>query len=380
MDGSRPLEALRELEAWGHARGWLGTDPYEGLNATRPRVLKSTRLGRRLLMQAVKRSPLDLRPLLGIRSEHSAVGAAQVVMGYAVDSPMLDESVRRQRLLDALGRLIALRRPEFAEACWSYHFDVESRAFFYPRTMPNTIATAWAGHALLDAHASTGDPALLELAASAGQFFLRRIGQTQAATGAYFGYFVGDRTEIHNANLLACGLLARLTRHGDDPELSAAVEAGVEYALAHQRADGSWVYAEPANMRWTDGFHTGYVLDALWYCAEACDRPDWHDALERGLAYYADRLFLADGTAKYYAESVYPIDTQSIAQGIRTFALTGAHSELARLICERALDTMRRPDGAFRFQRRRLWRNDVPHLRWAQAPMFDALARLCSVR
>jgi hypothetical protein len=28
------------------------------------------------------------------------------------------------------------------------------------------------------------------------------------------------------------------------------------------------------------------------------------------------------------------------------------------------------------FQRRRLWTNRIPHVRWVQAPMLDALARL----
>lgn len=365
-------QALRELEAWGHARDWVGTDPYEGLNASRPRWLKQTRLGRRVLMQVVKRSPLDVRPALGIRPADNAVALAQVVMGYAV------AGWHEERMRSALERLLALRLPAYEEACWGYHFDVETRAFFYPSTMPNTIATAWTGHALLDAHAVTGDEALLDVAASAGRFFLDQVGQTSAATGAYFGYFIGDRTEIHNANMLACSLLARLAAHRPDAEVTAAVEAGVGHALAHQAPDGSWVYAEPSNMRWVDGFHTGYVLDALWYCARATGRADWHEALQRGLAFYADRLFLADGTAKYYAQRVYPIDAQSIAQGIRTFALTGSDLPLAERIYDRGLVTMRRRDGAFRFQRRRFWRNDVPHLRWVQAPMFDALARLCS--
>jgi hypothetical protein len=41
-----------------------------------------------------------------------------------------------------------------------------------------------------------------------------------------------------------------------------------------------------------------------------------------------------------------------------------------------ALRKMRRPDGAFRFQRRRLWRNGTPHVRWSEAPMLLALTHL----
>ena len=41
---------------------------------------------------------------------------------------------------------------------------------------------------------------------------------TEAGDGAYFGYFPGDRTPIHNASLLIAGFLARL--HGARPRCS----------------------------------------------------------------------------------------------------------------------------------------------------------------
>ena len=37
---------------------------------------------------------------------------------------------------------------------------------------------------------------------------------------------------------------------------------------------------------------------------------------------------------------------------------------------------MRRRDGLFIFQRRRLWANRTPHMRWAQATMLLAMAHL----
>lgn len=373
------LDAVRGLERWGAERDWLGPDPYEGLNATRLPIAKRTRLSRRLLVQAVKRSPFDLRPLLGIDHRHNAAGVAQIVSGYA-KSTFLASEERREKLDRWVGHLLEMATSLVPEASWGYHFDLETRVFFYPATRPNTIATAFAGQALLDAHEVTGESELLGIAVRAGEFFLEHVPQTETEVGAYFGYLVGDRSPIHNANMLVCGLLARLAAAGGRADFREAAHAGVSYCLAHQRPDGAWTYGDRPNLQWVDGFHSGYVLDALMDCEAASVHPGVPDGLRLGLEHYRRRLFLPDGTARYFETRTYPIDGQCVAQGIRTFALASRldarYEADARRIFAFGLRRMRRDDGAFIFQRRRFWRNSAPHVRWVQAPMFRALVDL----
>src|SRR5204862_543544 len=146
--------------------------------------------------------------------------------------------------------------------------NVLPRVFFYPRGAPNSIATSFAGLALVDAFERTRDEALLDRAAGAARFFLAHVPQTPSGRGAFFGYLVGDRTPIHNANLLVCALLARVHAHAGDERLRRAAEAGVAYSVGLQRDDGSWPYAERPGLQWVDGYHTGYVLDSLIACHE----------------------------------------------------------------------------------------------------------------
>ncbi len=372
-------DALRRLEAWGGERGWAGTDPYDGLNATRlTGPLKRSVLGRRGLTQLVKRSPIDLRPLFGISHGASAAALAQVASGYALGAIPGEEG--RARLHETLDALQALRCDGLEEPCWGYHFDVQTRVFFYPRDAPNTIATAFAGLALIDAYDSIHDERLLDMATGAGEFFLRHVPQTQDGDGAFFGYLAGDRTPIHNANTLVCALLACLAQRTDREDMRAAAEAGLRWTVARQRPDGSWPYGERPHLGWVDNFHTGYVLDSLMHCAEAGVDVDGGAALERGLAYYRRALFLDDGTPKYLPESVYPIDAQCVAQGIQTMALAGArnpvYAAFAWTVFDFAQRRMRRGDGSYVFQRRRCWANATPHIRWMAAPMFAALSRL----
>lgn len=375
-------EAFLRLERWGSARHWEGTDPYDGLNATRfAGLFRHTALGRRGLTQAVKRSPLDLRPLFGIPPACSAMATALIASAYAAQR-LLPEEDSRRKLETMVDLLLAQRLGSSDEPCWGYHFDVQTRVFFYPKGSPNTIASAFAGFALLDAYARTGKRELLALAQGTAEFFVNHVPQTSAKVGAFFGYLPGDRTPIHNSNLLAATLLARVAHEIASKDLRERAQRAVNYTVSHQRPDGSWPYGEVRGLDWTDNFHTAYVLTCLEYCRRA-GLQGCEDALEAGLAYYLRAFFDRAGAPKYYPDSLYPVDSQCAAEGIRTFALIADQHPSYREPALRAFlyaeNKLLGPDGAYVFQRRRLWTNRQAHIRWVQAPFMLALAVLSSL-
>jgi len=366
------------LEDWCQKRRWLGPDPYEALNGRRMPPTPTPTL-RRVAIQLVKRSPLDLRKPLGIEPRHNSATIAHALTAYSAGG-FVSPELRLERARWAIERLEELRVPACSNPAWGYHFDVETRFFRYGAETPNTIATAFAGHALLDADEAFGLAGARELGLDAARFFLDNIEQTPGPGGAFFGYYPGDRTPIHNASLLAASLLARAGAVGDQSDMSSAAAAGLGYALAHQRPDGSWPYAEGGKGDWIDNFHTGYVLDALLRCAEALDSEPAREAWARGLDYYDRALFDPDGTPRFTDTDRFPIDGQCVAQAIETFVRAAAveprWDQQAVRSFRFAVDRMRRRDGAFIFQRRRFWVNPTPHVRWVQAPMLRALALL----
>lgn len=372
--------AARELEAWAWRRGWRGSDPYDALNGRRARLLGRTPFSRRVVIQLARRSPLSLDRAFGVPHGENANTIAHALAAYArlPDDLGIDLRARAEW---AIERLEALRCAGFEEPCWSYHFDVETRFFFYSAETPNTIATAFAAHALLDAADRFGSERARRLGAGTAGFFLRRIERTpdpDGGAGAYLGYFPGDRTPIHNASLLGASVLARLA-DGDD-EAAATAAAAVRYALDHQRPDGAWPYADDAEGRggWVDNLHTGYVLDALLRIGTELGDPAALDGWERGLGFYRARLFDPDGAARNTDRKRYPLDGQYLAQALETLAAgSGRHPELladARRVLDFGLANLRRPDGAFVYQRGARLTNRAPHMRWVQAPMLAALA------
>jgi hypothetical protein len=373
----------RALERWGSEREWRGPDPYDALNARRlPRIARRSPLAMRVVTQAVKRSPLNLRPFLGIPNGLSAATLAHLISAYARNG-FLDPKESHNRMRNCISALAALRCTTFPEPCWGYHFDVQTRVFFYPRTSPNTIATAFAGLGLLDAYELAGVDDALELAIGAGDFFIRHVPQTRAEAGAYFGYLPGDATPIHNANMLVAALLARLARASGREDFHDAARRAVEYTVSHQRVDGSWPYGQRPGLTWVDGFHTGYVLDCLLACVDSdvggeAAAQAWH----RGVRYYVTALIEPDGTPCYTPGERYPIDGQCAAQAIQTLARAARREPDLAQVSWAVLDyvqrNLTRRDGAIVFQRERYWTNRAAHPRWVEAPMLAALASLLS--
>jgi hypothetical protein len=355
-------EAIARIRAWGEARDWQGYDPYDGLNSpAAPWLSLGTRTGRRVLTQAVKLSPVNLRPALGIRPSWNAKALALVASAYARTWAATGDDLARRHAVRWLEWLEDHPADAGTGLAWGYHFDVQTRFFRYPRGTPNTIATSFAAHAFLDARHLLADERWSSAAARAATYL-----EDHMRTEGYFRYLPGEDALVHNANLLACAVLVRAGR----PE---SARQALETSLRHQRADGSWPYAEGASGSWVDNFHTAYVLESLAACAPVF--PQAHSALERGLAFWERELFLDDGTPKYDLTHVHPIDAHCYASAIDAWVAAG-RPESARRTARRLIERMLDPSGYVWFQQRRLWTSRVPFVRWTTAPTFRALAGL----
>lgn len=360
-------EAVSRIRRWGEVREWRGYDPYDALNSPFAGTLTlGTVLGRRLLTQAVKLSPVNPRPLLRIHPEWNAKALALVASAYARLAAADDA--------DALARREALRWLDRVAACqvngaWGYHFPVQTRIFRYARGTPNAIATSFAAHALLEGASLLGEERHVLGARKAALFACRQL-YAVGPHGPFFRYLPGEEELVHNANVLVASFVRRAAVHEGDDGLAERAAAAVATTVAAQRRDGSWPYAEQAGHDWVDNFHTAYVLEAL---ASFTDDGAVASALERGLDFWQRELFLPDGTPRYDARRTLPDDAHSYSAAIETWLAVGERSRaerMAGLLVERMLD----PRGFVHFQRRRLWTSRVPYIRWTTAPAFRALA------
>jgi len=159
--------------------------------------------------------------------------------------------------------------------------------------------------------------------------------------------------------------------------------AAARFTARRQLADGSWPYGEAANDRWVDNFHTAFVLVALKRTGECLQTDEFDECILRGYRFWKERMFLADGTPKYYPESTFPIDVHSVAQAILTFLEfrneDGEALDHAMRVAQWGIESFQDPRGYFYYQIRRRYSIRIPYMRWGQAWMQRALTELVQV-
>jgi hypothetical protein len=145
--------------------------------------------------------------------------------------------------------------------------------------------------------------------------------------------------------------------------------------MGYQHDDGSWCYAETSFQNWIDSFHTGFNLQAIRWFLEEGFAEEYRLAYDKGVTYYADNFFLADGTPKYYHDCVYPIDIHAPAQALAFFSRMGnGYQDLTERVLSWMLANLYNPqNGTFAFQKTLRYTNRIPYMRWGQAWAFHGL-------
>lgn len=377
--------AYGSLARWCRERDYSGYDPFDGLNSglLRSTPLSNSRLARLAWTQLFKRSPLNLRPLARVAPGKNAKGTALFALASLSRWRRTRAPADAAEARPLLQELLAARIEGLSGAAWGYNFDWQGRAFFAPKGTPTIVPTAFAARALVEAASDLRDEEYLQVARSACDFIRRDLHRTEeTADEVCWSYSPLDRTRVFNASLLAAETLATVGRLTGEASLNEWAMRGARYVVRRQREDGSWAYGADSYQSWADNFHTAFVLTSLARIADSCPGAgsELQSAIERGLAFWRDNFFLADGWPKYFHDRLYPADAHSAGAGI--VALLELRKpdepvpELAQRVALWAIRNLHDPRGFFYYQRRRFYTVRTPYMRWSQAWMLYALSRL----
>ncbi len=367
--------SLQKLRDYIERENLKGFDPYDALNSPLLDLLTfNSKLLRIAYIQALKRSPINLRRLLVIKKEYNPKGLGLFLWGYSKLYGIERKPEYLRRVEHLLDLLQGLRSDGYSGSCWGYNFDWQSRAFFVPKFTPTIVNSSFIGHALIDAYRYTKIEKALNMAISIKDFILRDLNTTEEDGTICFSYTPIDRTRVHNANLLGASLLIRLFNYTNDTRLRDMALSSLAYSMKYQKEDGSWNYAETEFQGWIDSFHTGFNLQGISYFLENGFAQEYRSAFEKGVKYYCENFFLEDGTPKYYHDKIYPIDVHSPAQAVVFLSTLGnAYRGLTEGIVRWMIENLQGRGGYFYFQKTRHYTNRISYIRWAQAWAFHAL-------
>lgn len=375
------LESFLKLSAWCSEQEFKGYDPYDGLNSPFFRslpVISKNRFIRLVWIQGFKKSPINLRPLFGIKKDYNPKALALFLSSYVA----LYKFEKKKEYLDKIGffseKILGLSSPGYSGQCWGYNFDWESRAFFLPKYTPTIVVSSFVANALLDAYEIVPDTRFLKAARSTCDFILKDLNRSWDDKGnCIFSYSKFDNSSVFNASLLGSKLLARVYSITGETELAEEAKKSVEYVCACQKPDGAWGYGKLPFHQWIDNFHTGFNLEAISDYMKYTGDDSYTENVERGLEYYVNTFFTPEGVSKYYNTSVYPVDIHAPAQLVVTLSRMGKFGQYRELI-ERVLGwtikNMQSRKGYFFYQVSKHYTVKIPYMRWSQSWIFYGMS------
>jgi hypothetical protein len=379
------MEVLDQVLQTARSDRYEGYSKHDGLNSPfLARLAGESRLRRLGAIQVVTRSPVDVRPMVGVRKARNPKGLSLFARALLARHRMTGSADDAREARELLDWLIGHPAPGFEWLCWGYPYPWQDVGFFAPRHFPNRVVTSFVGQALLDGYETLQEARYLDAAGLAVRFLLEAPKTLYEDDDCRCLSYVPDRGIdwiVMDVSALAGALAARVGAILDDVELVRQGGRLVRYVVSKQTDYGAWFYADPpsASHITHDNYHTGFILDAILQYGMSAGSDEFESAYRRGIEFYEQRLFEANGAARFMSDRLYPIDIHGCAQGIITFSLQqqhfGAGSATATRVLQWTLENMWDPaSGWFYYQRRRQFRTRIRELRWCQGWMSWALA------
>lgn len=371
--------SLDAVQRWVERHHYKGYDPGDGLTSFLRPLACGNLFAQRLLQQAVWKSPVNVRPWIGVVPLESTKGRGFMAAGYVRRFHATGAPAHRAKAKMCLAWLEAAREEGHVGHCWGNHFDFSTRSGRMPAHTPTIVWTSLIGHAFLDAYEGFGDVHYLDVAESICTWILA-LPREKTSMGTCLSYTASAQNSVHNSNLLGAGLLARTWKHRPQAAYRDVAREAVRYSCGRQDPSGFWWYGADPKYHWVDSFHTGYNLDSLKHYADSTGDHTFQPQLERGYAYFKNTFFDASGRPHYYHDRIYPIDIQCAAQAIDTFCLFSAEDPTALSLAQRIADWtiahLQDDDGHFYYRQYPGFTARTPYFHWGQATMFRALSHL----
>lgn len=360
---------------------YAGYDPYDALN-TSWSVLRKGKWPPVLAIQVMKRNPVNIRSLLGIKPVQNAKGLGLFLEALAVLEKQ-NRGTYGEQIKELLLALENTSTPGYSGTCWGYPFDWASPVKVLPTGSPTIVATGFVAKGLYKA-ATLGDfPLAEELFRGIEPFIMNDLPRFEDETGLCISYSTVKKDCCYNATMLAAGYFARLYRLSSNESHRTLAMRIAEFVVQRQHSDGRWDYSvdlDTGKVRVQTDFHQGFILDSLIETMQYLgERPQhWMEALTRGADFYFEQQFAINGRSYFRLPRRFPTDVHHQAQGIITACrlknMGRDESDKAHRMTDWALKHLYDGKGSFYYRHFAWFTDKTRYMRWGQAWMTLALA------
>jgi hypothetical protein len=311
------------------------------------------------------------------------IADAHYAMGFAFLYEATEKHFFFGRAVHFLNILKHTRCPGFDEYCWGYPFEWVTRGGTIARETPLITTTPYVYEAFIQLYKIEARDEWKQILWSIARHVCNDIKEfDEGPNASRSSYTPFDSGSVINAAAYRAALLTSASQLFDNADYWRRAERNLNFVLQNQQANGSWLYAADGVRDFVDHFHTCFVMKALAKIYALTNHPGCERALDRGVDYYLENLFDADGLPKPFAKAprltVYKRELYDCAECINLCLLLREKypqfNRVLETVVEHILKEWVKADGSFRSRRLHFGWDNVPMHRWGQSQMFRSLA------
>lgn len=362
---------------YARERDYRGWDLYDGESS---RILRALPIDNKWVnlsfQQAVRRAPVNIRPLLMVEQRRSFMGVALFVVANLRMYDLTGQERFREDAHELVDWLVENQSVGFSGFCGGHRHPLQDLSKRTEVNDPGVVATTYGVKALLAAGEYI-DPEYREIALTTADFVFDDLNYETHPDGARIKYRSIDGEDHYtlNANALGARLLTNLYDVSGEPRLRDGARNILDYVAARQTEEGGWMYRDPPETSHLsmDNFHNGFIIESMLRYRNVCQTDRYADTLAEAVPFYRG-LFTDEGAPWFDESNVYPHDIHSSAQGAIVFSML-EEDEFARRIIDWAVTNLSDQKGAFYHEKRRFYTKRITLMRWCQAWMAHGISR-----
>jgi hypothetical protein len=274
-------ELLASLLSKAGTTFYRGIDPYDFASAKLPipRALKPK------LSFLNKISPINFRPLLGIRASENSKSNA-LFMHAMVNCRPGDY----QREIEYLFKWFDKNKsPQFNEFSVGFAFEMTLTRYQSGPGKTSLIITLFTLFAFMAYYEKTGNAQALDAILSFERLLDTQWLRYETDTELWYSYLPDVKDEVYNATAKCGRFYALLQGIQPNDRYLRRMEKILAYLARVQQADGTWGYSVKAP--YVDNFHTVFMLESIAEMNKWCASPASITMFNNGLATYRQHCF-----------------------------------------------------------------------------------------
>lgn len=385
--GDNYSDILKSLHTYCREENYIGYNLLDSNNS----IIPFKKFGHPIsfyINQFFRRSPINLRPLVGIKKTSNPKAIGLFLNSY---TNLKNLKIFDDDLLDELNHKFFNWLSEnyskgYSGYCWGYQYDWPQRnGSIVKANSPNSVVTSAIIRAIFNYYKIYKDAKSKEIINSAVLFVLNDLHLSETIHGLCFSYTSSKPDLTINASLQAAEILAYADYINNNDVHLHLLKGVLEFTKNLQNEDGSWYYSHQIDTFTPSkqiDFHQGNVLDSIDNILKysSIDYELYKPVIQKGLDFYKNKQFDSNGISYYRVPKKWPVDIHNQAQGIISFcrfsALDKSFLPFAKNIADWTIQNLRSKKGYFYFQKWPLLTNKISYIRWNQGWMMVALVEL----